>query len=103
MAARDSPDGGRHPHRHQVFPSNTAEVPTLLPLLERLLTRYPIRRVTLVADRRLLSLDKVARLEALTAPQGTTLGYILALTDKGAALQFHTAFVESGLVKIVHI
>lgn len=34
------------PIAHQVFPGNTAEVPTLLqPLLERLLARYSIRRV----------------------------------------------------------
>lgn len=45
------------PIAHQVFPGNTAEVPTLPPLLERLLARYPIRRVILVADRGLLSLE----------------------------------------------
>lgn len=67
------------PIAHQVFPGNTAEVPTLLPLLERLLKRYPIQRVVLVADRGLLSLDNVAALEALTLPHGTTVGYILAV------------------------
>jgi transposase len=62
-----------------VFPGNTAEAPTLLPLLERLLTRYPIRRVVLVADRGLLSLDNLAELEALALPADTTLEYILAV------------------------
>lgn len=67
------------PIAHQVFPGNTAEVPTLLPLLERLLGRYPIRRVILVADRGLLSLDNLAELEALALPPGTALEYILAV------------------------
>ena len=179
------------PIAHEVFPGNTAEAPTLLPFLQRLLARYPIRRVIVVADRGLLSLDNVAALEALTTPPGTTLEYILAvparryaeladtvakldftptpadpdggdrvretawlerrlivahdpvaaaaqtaeresrltdllaqgeawvqkleaqdqgerrkgrkLTDKGAALQFHTALVEAGLSKIVRL
>ena len=84
------------PIAHEVFPGNTAEVPTLLPLVERLLARYPIRRVILVADRGLLSLDNVAALDALTAPKGTTLEYILAvparryaeLADAVAGLDF---------------
>lgn len=84
------------PIAHQVFPGHTAEVPTLLPLLERLLERYPIQRVILVADRGLLSLDNVAALEALTVPRTTRLEYILAvparryaeLADPVAALDF---------------
>ena len=84
------------PIAHEVFPGNSAEVPTLLPFLERLLTRYPLRRVIVVADRGLLSLDNVAALEALTAPPGTTLEYILAvparryveLADTVAGLDF---------------
>lgn len=84
------------PIAHEVFPGNTAEVPTLLPLLERLLVRYPIRRVILVADRGLLSLDNIAALEALAVPKGTALEYILAvparryaeLAETVAALDF---------------
>lgn len=88
------------PIAHQVLPGNTAEVSTLLPLLERLLKRYPIRRVVLVADRGLLSLDQLAGLEEL-AVAGTTLEYILAvparrygeLTDTVSNLDF-TATTE---------
>jgi transposase len=67
------------PIAHEVFPGNAAEVPTLLPFLQRLLARYPIQRVIVVADRGLLSLDNVAALEALAIPPGTTLEYILAV------------------------
>lgn len=67
------------PIAHEVFPGNTAEVPTLLPFLERLLARHPLRRVVLVADRGLLSLDNLAELEACALPPGTALEYILAV------------------------
>ncbi len=52
------------PIHHEVFAGNTGETTTLLPTLEKVLARYPVRRVVLVADRGLLSLDN---LEALTA------------------------------------
>ena len=67
------------PIAHEVFPGNAAEVPTLLPFLARLLKRYPLRRVVLVADRGLLSLDNLADLEASKSPPGMTLEYILAV------------------------
>lgn len=48
------------PIYHEVFAGNTAESPTLIPTLKTLLARYPsIRRVILVADRGLLSLDNL--------------------------------------------
>lgn len=43
------------PIHHEVFDGNTAETRTLLPTIEALLQRFPIRRVVLVADRGLLS------------------------------------------------
>ena len=36
-----------------------SRVSTLLPMVERCVQRYPIRRVTRVADRGLLSIDQV--------------------------------------------
>ncbi len=69
------------PSPTRCFPGNTAEVPTLLPLIERLLQRYPIRRVVLVADRGLLSLDQLTALEGLGVA-GSTLQYILAVPAK---------------------
>jgi transposase len=73
------------PIAQEVFPGNTAEVPTLLPFLERLRRRYPLRRVVLVADRGLLSLDNLAEREALGLPPGTTLEYILAVPARRSA------------------
>jgi hypothetical protein len=39
------------PIHHEVFAGNTGETATLIPTLEKVLARYPIKRVVLVADR----------------------------------------------------
>ena len=59
------------PRDFEVFEGNTAEVRTL--------AHYPIRRVVLVADRGLLSLDSVAELEALELGDGQKPEFILAV------------------------
>ena len=53
------------PIHHEVFAGNTGETTTLLPTLEKVLARYPIRRVVLVADRGLLSLDNLEAIRAI--------------------------------------
>jgi len=63
----------------EVFEGNVAEVKTLRPMLERLLTHYPIQRVVLVAGRGLLSLENVKAIEALSLPSGRKVEYILAV------------------------
>jgi len=47
------------PIHHEVFAGNVAETRTLVPTIERVLERFAIRRVVLVADRGLLSLDNL--------------------------------------------
>jgi hypothetical protein len=58
---------------HEVFAGNTAQAPTLEPTLKKVLTRFPhIRRLVVVADRGLLSLDNIQALTALkVAGDGT--------------------------------
>ena len=53
------------PIHHEVFAGNTGEAGTLVPTIEKVLARYPIRRVVLVADRGLLSLDNLEAIRAL--------------------------------------
>ena len=53
------------PIAHEVHPGNTAEARTLLPTIQRLLARYALKRVVLIADRGLLSLDNLKELSAL--------------------------------------
>jgi transposase len=70
------------PIAHEVFEGNVAETRTLAPMLERLLERYRLRRMVVVADRGLLSLDNVATLEALGRQQGLCVDYILAVPGR---------------------
>jgi transposase len=72
------------PIAHEVHPGNIAEAKTLLPMIKALLARYPLKRVVLVADRGLLSvnnLDELAALQTTLAREGRTviLEYVLAV------------------------
>ena len=72
------------PIAHQVHPGNTVESHTLLPMIERLVQRWPLKRVVLVADRGLLSLDNLHSIEALQqrlreGGRDITLDYVLAV------------------------
>jgi len=82
------------PIYHEVFAGNTAEAPTLEPTLKKVMARYPhIRRLVVVADRGLLSLDNIEALSKLrlgcaqAAKSGQTAES--AASDKaGQALEF---------------
>lgn len=72
------------PIAHEVHPGNIAEARTLMPMIKSLLGRYPLKRVVLVADRGLLSvnnLDELTQLQATLAGQGraVSLEFILAV------------------------
>ena len=69
------------PIHHEVFAGNTGETTTLVPTIEKVLARYPIRRVVLVADRGLLSLDNLDALRALQVG-GQPLEFILAVPGR---------------------
>jgi transposase len=47
------------PLTHRVWEGNTAEAPTLSAVVQEVLALYPVKRVVLVADRGLLSLDNL--------------------------------------------
>ena len=72
------------PIAHEVHPGNTAEAPTLLPMIRDLLKRWPLKRVVLVADRGLLSLNNLQEIEQLQAEldaqgAGVQVQYVLAV------------------------
>ena len=72
------------PIAHGVHPGNTAEAKTLLPMIRSLLERWPLKRVVLVADRGLLSLNNLQELAQLQAAldaagRGVRLEYVLAV------------------------
>lgn len=70
------------PLYHEVFDGNTAEVTTLKPTIEKVLSRFPVKRVIVVADRGLLSIDNLAELQAMTLPDGAPLEFILAVPGR---------------------
>ena len=72
------------PIAHEVHPGNTAEAKTLLPMIRSLLQRWPLKRVVLVADRGLISLNNLQELTELqteldAAGRGVRLEYVLAV------------------------
>lgn len=68
------------PIYHEVFAGNTAESPTLLPTLKTVLERFPsIRRVVMVADRGLLTLDNLDALSEIRLESGQPLEFVLAV------------------------
>lgn len=83
------------PIYHEVFDGNQAEAPTLLPTLKKVLARFPhIRRLIIVADRGLLSLDNMEALQDIELDDGRTLEFILAVPARryGEFLDILTQF-----------
>lgn len=70
------------PLYHEVFDGNTAEVSTLKPVIEKIVQRFPIKRVIAVADRGLLSTDNLAELQTIELPAGGKLEFILAVPGR---------------------
>ena len=70
------------PLYHEVFDGNTAEVTTLKPIIEKIVRRFPVKRVIAVADRALLSSDNLADLQAIALPGGGALEFILAVPGR---------------------
>ena len=70
------------PIYHEVFTGNTAETRTLLPTFKKVLDRYQVRRLILVADRGLLSLDNLDELLATRLNDGSSLEFILAVPGR---------------------
>ena len=75
------------PLYHEVFDGNTAEVTTLKPTLEKIVKRFPIKRVIAVADRGLLSTDNLADLQTIALPGQGKLEFILAVPCRGGATE----------------
>jgi len=70
------------PLYHEVFDGNTAEVNTLKPTLQRIVKRFPVKRVIAVADRGLLSSDNLEDLKTIILPGGGKLEFILAVPGR---------------------
>lgn len=70
------------PLAHQVHAGNIGEVSTLLPMIQATVERYRLKRVILIADRGLLSLDNLAAVESLKSASGAPIEYVLAVPGR---------------------
>lgn len=71
------------PIYHEVFDGNAAETKTLLPTLKTVLERFPsVKRLVLVADRGLLSLDNLDALNEVRLAGDRALEFILAVPGR---------------------
>ena len=73
-------DGDGHPVCSEMWPGNTADVTTLIPVIERLRRRFAIVRVCVVADRGMIAAETIAELEA------RKLLYILGVRERSDKL-----------------
>jgi hypothetical protein len=73
-------DGDGRPVCSEMWPGNTADVTTLIPVIDRLRRRFAIARVCVVADRGLISAETLAALEA------RRLLYILGVRERSDKL-----------------
>jgi transposase len=70
------------PLYHEVFEGNTAEVTTIKGVIEKIVKRFPIKRIIAVADRGLLSTENLADLQEIVLPGGNKLEFILAVPGR---------------------
>ena len=67
------------PLTQEVFEGHVGEVTTVRRMVERLCQRFPLRRLVVIADRGMLSIDNLDVLGGLTLPGGRTVEYIVAV------------------------
>ena len=83
-------DGDGRPVCSEMWPGNTADVTTLIPVIDRLRARFTIARVCVVADRGLISADTLAELEA------RRLLYILGVRERSDKLVRELVLKDAG-------
>jgi Transposase DDE domain len=83
-------DGDGRPVCSEMWPGNTADVTTLIPVIDRLRARFTITRVCVVADRGLISADTLAELEA------RRLLYILGVRERSDKLVRELVLNDAG-------
>jgi len=67
------------PPAHEVFEGNIAEATTVMGMVRSLAKRFPLQRVVVVADRRMISWDNLEQLEAMEISPGRPAEYIVAV------------------------
>ena len=89
-------DGDGRPICCELWPGNTADVTTLLAVVDRLRQRFRIRRACIVADRGMISDEVVAELEATGRP------YILGVRMRKQKEVREQVLTDSGRFRVVY-
>jgi hypothetical protein len=91
-------DGQERPICCELWPGNTADVTTLIPVVDRLRTRFGVGKVCVVADRGMISRETI---EALEQP-GRDWQYILGARMRSQAEVSDEVLSRAGRYRVVH-
>jgi Transposase DDE domain len=89
-------DGAGRPVCCELWPGNTTDVTTLIPVVDRLWRRFRIRKVCIVADRGMISQDTIADLEQQGWP------YILGARMRRQAEVRERVLADRGRFRVVY-
>lgn len=89
-------DGQGRPICCELWPGNTADVTTLLPIVDRLGRRFQIRRICIVADRGMISKETLAALEQQGCP------YIVGARMRNQKEVREQVLGDRGRFRVVH-
>ncbi len=89
-------DGAGRPISCELWPGNTADVTTLVPVVDRLGRRFQIHQACIVADRGMISDDTVALLEEVERP------YILGARMRQQKEVREQVLADRGRFRVVH-
>jgi Transposase DDE domain len=89
-------DGAGRPISCELWPGNTADVTTLVPVVDRLGRRFQIHQACIVADRGMISDDTVALLEEVERP------YILGARMRKQKEVREQVLADRGRFRVVH-
>jgi len=91
-------DGQGRPICCELWPGNTTDVKTLIPIVDRLRSRFGVRRVCIVADRGMISQETIAALEQ--DERGWQ--YILGARMRSQNEVKHEVLARAGRYHVVH-
>jgi hypothetical protein len=89
-------DGQGHPICSEIWPGNTADVTTLLPVVGRFQKRFGVGRVCIVTDRGMMSAETLAELE------GHGAGYIVGARMRAQKEVDEEVLSRAGRYQVVH-
>jgi len=91
-------DGEGRPLCCELWPGNVTDVKTLIPIVDRLRTRFQIRSICIVADRGMISKETIAQLQA----DERQVHYILGARLRNVKEIYETVLSRGGRYRVVH-